>query len=117
MTSASLDIVAIGDALVDVIATTDDSFVEERGLPRGGMQLLTTDEADDLYAAMGPAREISGGSAANSMASAAALGLDVAFIGQVADDQLGDIFAHDMISLGFASKPRRSPLPRPPAVV
>ena len=64
------------------------------------MQLLTADEADDLYAAMGPAREISGGSAANSMAGAAALGLDAAFIGQVADDQLGDIFAHDMLSLG-----------------
>jgi sugar/nucleoside kinase (ribokinase family) len=100
VTSASLDIVAIGDALVDVIATAEDSFVEERALPRGGMQLLTTDQADELYAAMGPAREISGGSAANSMASAAALGLDVAFIGQVADDQLGDIFAHDMQSLG-----------------
>jgi len=113
VTSASLDIVAIGDALVDVIATTDDSFVEERGLPRGGMQLLTTEQADDLYAAMGPAREISGGSAANSMASAAALGLDVAFIGQVADDQLGDIFAHDMISLGvrFETAPLAAPPP------
>jgi sugar/nucleoside kinase (ribokinase family) len=64
------------------------------------MQLLSTEQADALYAAMGPAREISGGSAANSMAGVAALGLDAAFIGQVADDQLGDIFAHDMTSLG-----------------
>jgi sugar/nucleoside kinase (ribokinase family) len=64
------------------------------------MQLLTTEQADALYAAMGPAREISGGSAANSMAGVAALGLDAGFIGQVADDQLGDIFAHDMTSLG-----------------
>jgi sugar/nucleoside kinase (ribokinase family) len=113
VTSASLDIVAIGDALVDVIATADDSFVDERGLPKGGMQLLTTDQADELYAAMGPAREISGGSAANSMASAAALGLDVAFIGQVADDQLGDIFAHDMQSLGvrFETRPLIAPPP------
>ena len=113
MTPASLDIVAIGDALVDVIATADDSFVHQRGLPKGGMQLLTTDQADDLYAAMGPAREISGGSAANSMASAAALGLDVAFIGQVADDQLGDIFAHDMQSLGvrFDTPPLETPPP------
>ena len=113
MTSSSLDIVAIGDALVDVIATADDAFVEQHGLPKGGMQLLTTDEADDLYAAMGPAREISGGSAANSMASAAALGLDVAFIGQVANDQLGDIFAHDMVSLGvrFETPPLDSPPP------
>lgn len=100
VTSSNLDIVAIGDAIVDVIATTDDAFIEQRGLPRGGMQLLTAGEADELYAAMGPAREISGGSAANSMAGAAALGLDVAFVGQVARDQLGDIFAHDMLSLG-----------------
>jgi sugar/nucleoside kinase (ribokinase family) len=64
------------------------------------MQLLSTPDADALYAAMGPAREISGGSAANSMAGASALGLRAAFIGQVANDQLGDIFAHDMRSLG-----------------
>ena len=100
MTSSNLDIVAIGDAIVDVIATTDDAFISARGLPKGGMQLLTAEQADELYAAMGPAREISGGSAANSMAGAAALGLDVAFMGQVANDQLGDIFAHDMVSLG-----------------
>jgi sugar/nucleoside kinase (ribokinase family) len=102
VTSSSLDIVAIGDAIVDVIATTDDAFIERHRLPRGGMQLLSAQQADELYAAMGPAREISGGSAANSMAGAAALGLDVAFVGQVAADQLGDIFAHDMRSLGVA---------------
>ena len=112
MTSSSLDIVAIGDAIVDVIATTSDAFVNERGLPKGGMQLLTADEADELYAAMGPAREISGGSAANSMAGAAALGLDVAFVGQVAGDQLGEIFAHDMRSLGVLFK--TPPIPGPP---
>ena len=100
MTSTSLDIVAIGDAIVDVIATTDDAFIERHGLPRGGMQLLDAAQADALYAAMGPAREISGGSAANSMAGAASLGLNAAFIGQVAQDQLGAIFAHDMRSLG-----------------
>jgi sugar/nucleoside kinase (ribokinase family) len=100
VTSTSLDIVAIGDAIVDVIATCSDSFLAERALPKGGMQLLTAAQADELYAAMGPAREISGGSAANSMAGAAALGLNVAFVGQVALDQLGDIFAHDMVSLG-----------------
>ena len=100
MTSSDLDIVAIGDAIVDVIATCDDSFLEEHRLPKGSMQLLSTPEADALYAAMGPAREISGGSAANSMAGAAALGLRAAFVGQVADDQLGEIFAHDMHSLG-----------------
>ena len=108
-----MDIVAIGDAIVDVIATTDDSFIERHGLPKAGMQLLTYAQADELYAAMGPAREISGGSAANSMAGAAALGLDAAFVGQVADDQLGAIFAHDMLALGvrFETPPIKAPPP------
>ena len=92
--------VAIGDAIVDVIAACDDSLLEERGLTKGSMRLLSPAEADELYAAMGPAREVSGGSAANSMAGVAALGGRAAFIGQVADDQLGEIFAHDMTSLG-----------------
>jgi sugar/nucleoside kinase (ribokinase family) len=100
VTSPNLDVVAIGDAIVDVIATCEDAFITERGLTKGSMQLLTTEQADDLYAAMGPAREVSGGSAANSMAGVAALGLSSAFIGQIADDQLGQIFAHDMVSLG-----------------
>ena len=113
MTSAKLDIVAIGDAIVDVIATAEDSFLEEHRLPKGGMQLLTAEEADALYAAMGPAREISGGSAANSMAGAAALGLNAAFVGQVADDQLGEIFAHDMLALGvrFETPALKAPPP------
>lgn len=113
MSSLPLDIVAIGDAIVDVIATCEDSFLEKHRLPRGGMQLLTAEEADKLYAAMGPAREISGGSAANSMAGAAALGLNAAFVGQVADDQLGEIFAHDMLALGvqFQTPPLRAPPP------
>jgi sugar/nucleoside kinase (ribokinase family) len=111
--SSPLDIVAIGDAIVDVIATCDDAFLEERGYTKGSMRLLTTEEAHDLYAAMGPAREISGGSAANSMAGAAALGLRAGFIGQVADDQLGAIFAHDMQSLGvrFETPPIAGPPP------
>ena len=100
MTSTQLDIVAIGDAIVDVIATCEDSFLAEHRLAKGSMQLLDPVAADALYAAMGPAREISGGSAANSMAGVAALGLDAGFIGQIADDQLGDIFKHDMTSLG-----------------
>jgi sugar/nucleoside kinase (ribokinase family) len=113
VTSSSLDIVAIGDAIVDVIATTDDSFIEQHRLPKGGMQLLGYEQADALYAAMGPAREISGGSAANSMAGAAALGLDAAFVGQVAVDQLGAIFAHDMLALGvrFETPPIAAPPP------
>jgi sugar/nucleoside kinase (ribokinase family) len=108
-----LDIVAIGDAIVDVIATCDDAFLDSRGLQKGSMRLLTTEEADRLYADMGPARESSGGSAANSMAGVAALGGRAAFIGQIADDQLGEIFAHDMHTLGvrFETPPLAGPMP------
>ncbi len=107
MTSLKLDIVAIGDAIVDVIATCDEAFLFEQRLNKGSMQLLDTAAADTLYAAMGSARETSGGSAANSMAGIAALGGSAGFIGQIADDQLGDIFAHDMRALGvhFATPP------------
>jgi sugar/nucleoside kinase (ribokinase family) len=113
VTQASLDILAIGDAIVDVIATCDEAFIVERGLTKGSMRLLSTEEADSLYAAMRSAREISGGSAANSMAGAAALGLRVGFVGQVADDQLGEIFAHDMRALGvqFDTPPLKAGLP------
>ena len=102
MTSQSPDIIAIGDAIVDVIATCDDDFLIRHDLPKGQMQLLDTVAADALYAAMGSARETSGGSAANTMAGVAAMGGRAAFIGQIADDQLGAIFAHDMHALGVA---------------
>ena len=113
MTSRELDIVAIGDALVDVIATCDDAFLEQHDLPKGSMQLLEPAAADVLYAAMGSAREMSGGSAANSMAGVSAMGGSTAFVGQVADDQLGAIFAHDMRALGvqFDTPPIPDELP------
>ena len=116
MTSRALDIVAIGDAIVDVIATCDDSFLDARGFAKGSMRLLSPKEASDLYASIGPAREISGGSAANSMAGAAALGLDVGFVGQVANDQLGAIFSHDMRSLGVRFDTPSIPGPPPTGV-
>jgi sugar/nucleoside kinase (ribokinase family) len=100
MADPTLDIVAMGDAIVDVIASCDDEFLVTHRLPKGSMQLLTPAEADDLYAAMGVAREMSGGSAANSMAGIAAMGGRSAFIGQIAEDQLGLIFEHDMHALG-----------------
>lgn len=100
MTSRQPEIVAMGDAIVDVIATCDDAFLDEHRLPKGQMQLLSPSAADRLYAAMGSARETSGGSAANSMAGVAAMGGRAAFIGQIADDQLGTIFRHDMRALG-----------------
>ena len=110
MADATLDIVAMGDAIVDVIADCDDDFIRAHDLPKGSMQLLTPVEADELYAAMGVAREMSGGSAANSMAGVAAMGGRAAFIGQIAEDQLGMIFEHDMHALGVRFD--TPPLPR-----
>lgn len=101
MTSPKFAVLAIGNAIVDVIAETTDSFIEHEGLTKGGMTLIDTDQADALYGKMGPGREISGGSAANTLAGLAMLGHDCAFIGQVADDQLGAVFAHDIRATGI----------------
>jgi len=95
------DVIAIGNAIVDVMAPCTDELIEELGLKRGAMQLIDADQADALYAAMGPAREISGGSAANTLAGLSALGAQCGFIGQVADDQLGAVFAHDIHAVGI----------------
>ena len=108
MTNRRLDVLAIGNAIVDVIADADDDFLAREGMHKGAMRLIDQAEADRLYAAMGPGREASGGSAANTVAGLASLGLKAGFIGQLADDQLGAIFAHDIQSLGveFATPPR-----------
>lgn len=102
MTQPGLDVVAIGNAIIDVIANCDDSLIDELGLARGGMMLIDADQATSLYAAMGPAREISGGSAANTLAGLAALGARCGFVGQVAQDQLGEVFTHDIRAAGIA---------------
>src|SRR3954469_21537241 len=100
MTDRRLDVLAIGNAIVDVIADADDAFLAAQGMHKGGMRLIDEDEAEQLYAAMGPGRELSGGSAANTVAGLACLGLRAGFIGQLGDDQLGQIFQHDIRSLG-----------------
>jgi sugar/nucleoside kinase (ribokinase family) len=101
VTPATYDVVAIGNAIVDVIARADDAFIAENALRKGSMQLLfSTDEAEALYDRMGPGIETSGGSAANTLAGLAALGLNCGFIGQVADDVLGKVFTHDMQAQG-----------------
>ena len=108
MTDRRLDVLAIGNAIVDVIADADDEFLARVGMHKGAMQLIDEAQAERLYAAMGPGRELSGGSAANTAAGLAALGLKAGFIGQLADDQLGGIFRHDIGSLGveFATQSR-----------
>ena len=100
--TARFDVVAIGNAIVDVLARADDALIEAEGLTKGSMRLIDAEEAERLYAAMGPAVEVSGGSAANTLAGMAALGERCAFIGQVADDQLGHVFTHDLRALGVA---------------
>lgn len=102
MSEPLYDVIAIGNAIVDVMAPCDDEGIEKLGLAKGGMTLVDTARAQELYDAMGPAREISGGSAANTLAGLAALGAKCAFIGQVADDQLGEVFAHDIRAGGIA---------------
>ena len=99
---APTDVLAIGNALVDVLAPASPDFLEAQGIPKGGMRLIGADEAETLYAAMGPGREISGGSAANTVAGMAALGAKPAFVGRVANDQLGDVFAHDIRAAGVS---------------
>lgn len=102
MPAPAIDVIAIGNAIVDVMAPCADELIAGLGLNRGGMTLVDTERARELYDAMGPAREISGGSAANTLAGLATLGARCAFIGQVADDQLGEVFAHDIRAAGIA---------------
>ncbi len=114
-TNARYDVVAIGNAIVDVIASTTEAFLASEGLTKGGMQLIDGERAVELYSRMGPAREISGGSAANSLAGLAGLEHSCAFIGQVADDQLGEVFTHDMRATGIAFDVPALPGPPPTA--
>ena len=98
----ALDVVCIGNAIVDVLAHTDDAFLERHGMAKGSMQLIGTDVAHRVYADMPPSIEVSGGSAANTAAGIAALGRTVRFVGRIADDQLGEVFAHDIRAAGVA---------------
>ena len=95
------DVIAIGNAIVDVLSHSRDEVIEELGLTRGGMTLVDTPRAEELFTAMGQTTQISGGSAANTLAGMAALGARCAFIGQVSDDALGDVFAHDVRASGI----------------
>ncbi len=97
---AGLDVVGIGNALVDVLSHEADAFVAEHGLLKNAMTLIDTDRAEALYAAMSPGIEMSGGSVANSIAGIASFGGRAGYLGRVADDQLGAVFAHDMTAMG-----------------
>lgn len=93
-------LLGISNAIVDVLAHVNEDFLEKIGAPRGSMTLIDEARAHEIYNMMGPATEMSGGSVANSIAGFANLGGSAAYIGRVRDDQLGEIFVHDMRSLG-----------------
>ena len=109
MIDKPLDVLAIGNAIVDVISDADDAFLAAQGLDKGSMRLIDEGEAVRLYGEMGSGREVSGGSAGNTAAGLAALGCRVGFIGQVADDELGRIYRHDISATGVSfTTPARS---------
>src|SRR5438874_3771733 len=96
LSDARFDVVGIGNAIVDVVAQADEGFVRDNALDKGVMTLIDEARSDELYALMPPGVEASGGSAANTIAGVASLGGRAAFIGKVRDDQLGEVFRHDM---------------------
>ena len=102
MPGPTYDVVAVGNALVDVISHEDDLFLDEHRLVKGSMALVDEEQATKLYAAMGVGTEMSGGSAANTVAGVASFGGRAAFVGVVRDDELGRVFAHDLGSTGVA---------------
>ena len=107
MSKNNLDVVGIGNAIVDVLSKTDDAFLSKNNINKGTMTLIEAAQAEALYAKMGPAMEVSGGSAANTMAALASMGSSAGYIGKVAHDQLGNVFRHDIRATGvvFETQP------------
>ncbi|MBZ0141390.1 MAG: adenosine kinase [Pseudorhodoplanes sp.] len=106
MTALRYDVLGIGNAIVDVIARADDDFLVAQKMQKGGMALIDEARARAIYDAMGPAVEISGGSAANTIVGVASFGARAAFVGKVRDDELGRIFAHDIRKAGVSFETR-----------
>ncbi|WP_411816774.1 adenosine kinase [Hyphococcus sp. DH-69] len=107
MSQSDLDVIGVGNAIVDVLAKADDAFLATHDIPKGGMLLIDEDQARVIYDDMAPGVEVSGGSAANSIACVASLGGNGGFVGKVSADALGDIFRHDLRAMGveFDTKP------------
>lgn len=106
MASQPIDVLGIGNAIVDVLAHTDEAFLAQNGLTKGTMALIDAARARELYAQMAHAVEVSGGSVANTVAGVASLGGRGAYIGKVAADRLGEIFSHDLRALGVTFETR-----------
>jgi sugar/nucleoside kinase (ribokinase family) len=106
MTSAKYDVLAIGNAIFDVLVQTDESFLAQHGMTKGSMALIDEARALAIYDAMGPAMEMSGGSAANTIVGIANLGARAAYVGKVKDDQIGRLYSHDIRAAGVAFETR-----------
>jgi len=115
MPEPRLDVLCIGNAIVDVIANAGDDFLAAEGLVKGSMRLIDAEEAERLYGHMGPAHQVSGGSAGNTAAGVAALGGRAGFIGQVAPDQLGEFYRHDLTAAGVEFITPAAPVGEPTA--
>jgi sugar/nucleoside kinase (ribokinase family) len=102
MTSAKYDVLAIGNALFDVLVRAEDDFLVKHGMAKGGMALIDEARAAAIYADMGQATEMSGGSAANTIVGLASLGARAAYVGKVKDDQIGRLYSHDIRAAGVA---------------
>jgi len=100
--SVTCDVLGIGNAIVDVIARTEDDFLAKHAMNKGGMALIDESRAEAIYASMGPSTQISGGSGANTIAGVASFGARAAFVGKVKDDTLGKAFTHDIRAAGVS---------------
>src|SRR3984893_15756770 len=113
MTETKYDVLGIGNAIFDVLVQTDESFLGRHGMTKGGMALIDEARAEAIYRDMGPAIEMSGGSAANTIVGVANLGARAAYVGKVRDDQIGGLYVHDIRAAGVACE--TSPPPAAPA--
>jgi sugar/nucleoside kinase (ribokinase family) len=102
MAATRFDVLGIGNAIVDVISRTDEAFLIAHKMRKGSMQLIDETQAEAIYDAMGPAKEVSGGSAANTIVGVASLGASAAFVGKIKADEFGTVFAHDIGAAGVA---------------
>src|SRR5580692_2054161 len=102
MAEAKYDVLGIGNAIFDVLVQADDGYLTAHGMTKGGMALIDEARAASIYRDMGPATEMSGGSAANTIVGVANLGARAAYVGKVKDDQIGRLYTHDIRAAGVA---------------
>src|SRR6201992_2547250 len=102
MAEAKYDVLGIGNAIFDVLVQTDEKFLSQHGMTKGGMALIDEARAAAIYRDMGPATKMSGGSAANTIVGIASLGARAAYVGKVRDDEIGKLYSHDIRAAGVA---------------